>query len=49
MANPHSEVIGGEEENFAAMLEESFKGKGTTKGGELKGFGHGSAATVGGR
>jgi len=36
MANPHSEVIGGEEENFAAMLEESFKGKGTTKGGELK-------------
>src|SRR5436190_1698685 len=36
MANPHTEVIGGEEENFAAMLEESFKGKGTTKGGELK-------------
>ncbi len=36
MANPQSEVIGGEEENFAAMLEESFKGKGTTKGGELK-------------
>src|SRR6184192_137788 len=36
MANPHTDVIGGEEENFAAMLEESFKGKGTTKGGELK-------------
>ena len=36
MANPQSEPIGGEEENFAAMLEESFKGKGTTKGGELK-------------
>src|SRR5260221_641024 len=36
MANPQSDVIGGEEENFAAMLEESFKGKGTTKGGELK-------------
>ncbi len=36
MANPHTEVIGGEEENFAAMLEESFKGKGSTKGGELK-------------
>src|SRR5438105_8803553 len=36
MANPHTEVIGGEEENFAAMLEESFKGKGSAKGGELK-------------
>src|SRR5947209_16142907 len=24
------------DEDFAAMLEESFKGKGTTKGGELK-------------
>ena len=36
MANPNTEVIGGEEENFAAMLEESFKGKGSTKGGELK-------------
>ena len=36
MANPQTEVIGGEEENFAAMLEESFKGKGSTKGGELK-------------
>jgi small subunit ribosomal protein S1 len=36
MANPQSELIGGEEENFAAMLEESFKGKGTAKGGELK-------------
>ena len=35
MANPHSELIGGEED-FAAMLEESFKGKGTAKGGELK-------------
>ncbi len=35
MANPQSEVIGGEED-FAAMLEESFKGKGTAKGGELK-------------
>jgi small subunit ribosomal protein S1 len=36
MANPHTELNGGEEENFAAMLEESFKGKGTAKGGELK-------------
>ncbi len=36
MANPQTDVIGGEEENFAAMLEESFKGKGTAKGGELK-------------
>jgi len=36
MANPQTDVIGGEEENFAAMLEESFKGKGSTKGGELK-------------
>jgi small subunit ribosomal protein S1 len=36
MANPQSDLIGGEEENFAAMLEESFKGKGTSKGGELK-------------
>src|SRR6266853_1784732 len=35
MANPQSELIGGEED-FAAMLEESFKGKGTAKGGELK-------------
>src|ERR687888_802136 len=35
MANPQSDLIGGEED-FAAMLEESFKGKGTTKGGELK-------------
>ncbi|HYS07803.1 MAG TPA: 30S ribosomal protein S1 [Myxococcales bacterium] len=35
MANPHSELIGGEED-FAAMLEESFKKKGTAKGGELK-------------
>ena len=35
MANPHTELIGGEED-FAAMLEESFKGKGTAKGGELK-------------
>src|SRR6476661_931219 len=35
MANPQSDLIGGEE-NFAAMLEESFKGKGTSKGGELK-------------
>src|SRR6266850_1618539 len=35
MANPHSELIGGEED-FAAMLEESFKGKGSAKGGELK-------------
>ncbi|OLD09938.1 MAG: 30S ribosomal protein S1, partial [Deltaproteobacteria bacterium 13_1_40CM_3_69_14] len=35
MANPHSELIGGEED-FAAMLEESFKRKGTAKGGELK-------------
>src|SRR5437773_66789 len=35
MANPHSELIGGEED-FAAMLEESFKGKGTARGGELK-------------
>ena len=35
MANPHSEVIGGEED-FAAMLEESFKKKGSAKGGELK-------------
>src|SRR5205823_2680474 len=37
MANPHTELPGVEEENFAAMLEESFKGKGTAKGGELKG------------
>jgi small subunit ribosomal protein S1 len=36
MANPQTDLIGGEEENFAAMLEESFKGKGTAKGGELK-------------
>jgi small subunit ribosomal protein S1 len=36
MANPQSDLIGGEEENFAAMLEESFKGKGNAKGGELK-------------
>ena len=36
MANPQTELNGGEEENFAAMLEESFKGKGTAKGGELK-------------
>jgi small subunit ribosomal protein S1 len=36
MANPETDLIGGEEENFAAMLEESFKGKGTAKGGELK-------------
>jgi small subunit ribosomal protein S1 len=35
MANPQSDLIGGEED-FAAMLEESFKGRGTTKGGELK-------------
>src|SRR6267142_2245332 len=35
MANPHSELIGGEED-FAAMLEESFKKKGSAKGGELK-------------
>src|SRR2546427_190194 len=35
MANPHSELIGGEED-FAAILEESFKRKGTAKGGELK-------------
>src|ERR1700731_3069892 len=35
MANPHSELIGGEED-FASMLEESFKGKGSAKGGELK-------------
>src|SRR5467141_659514 len=35
MANPQSDLIGGEEDS-AAMLEESFKGKGTTKGGELK-------------
>src|SRR5436853_33910 len=35
MANPQSDLIAGEED-FAAMLEESFKGKGTTKGGELK-------------
>ncbi|MFL5429252.1 MAG: 30S ribosomal protein S1 [Myxococcales bacterium] len=35
MANPHSEVIGGEED-FAAMLEESFRKKGSAKGGELK-------------
>src|SRR5690242_16609723 len=35
MANPQSELIGGEED-FAAMLEESFKKKGTAKGGELK-------------
>src|SRR5438309_11055150 len=35
MANPQSDLIGGEED-FAAMHEESFKGKGTTKGGELK-------------
>jgi small subunit ribosomal protein S1 len=35
MANPQSDLIGGEED-FAAMLEESFKGKGTAKGGELK-------------
>jgi len=33
MANPQSDLIGGEED-FAAMLEESFKGKGTTKGGD---------------
>src|SRR5260370_38402658 len=36
MANPNTDLTGGEEENFAAMLEESFKGKGTAKGGELK-------------
>src|SRR5438477_12223603 len=35
MANPQSDLIGGEED-FAAMLEESFKGRGTTRGGELK-------------
>src|SRR6202521_4806073 len=35
MANPHSELIGGEED-FAAMLEESFKGKGAAKGWSLK-------------
>src|SRR5262249_5677654 len=35
MANPHSELISGEED-FAAMLEEPFKKKGTAKGGELK-------------
>src|SRR5436190_607143 len=35
MANPQSDLIAGEED-FAAMLEESFKGRGTTKGGELK-------------
>src|SRR3954451_11298810 len=36
MANPQTDVIGGEEENFAAMLEEPFKGGGSKKGGELK-------------
>src|SRR5260370_38090468 len=36
MANPNTDLTGGEEENFAAMREESFKGKGTAKGGELK-------------
>jgi small subunit ribosomal protein S1 len=33
---PNNPPVHMEDEDFASMLEESFKGKGTTKGGELK-------------